>query len=323
MIFFLFLILCPCVLLSQTCQTGRLTQYPIGESGNVPQGTCGFGPVFAEMPDEFKQGQIIAANQDFYNMLKTQPQFENTCTPQSGVSCGQSCGECVLVTGAKGSLTYIIGDICDTPTVGQACAGDMTQFDLNNFNATSLKLVADDPGMEMMSFTTVPCSTSGNIKMYFPGSWSNTINVDLFFFNYKYLLQKVEVLGVGSTNSSKWFSLPRAWLNTFEWRGTSNYSGQSGDIYNGGNGFMVRLTSLYGETVESSNALSIPSVNITQQIFDLGVQFTKSNISNPSQSCAWPGPTSEIYADTIINRMVDGLGYANCTFGSTGCGTYF
>ena len=319
-----FILFCfyPAFLLSQTCQTGRLTQYPIYQSNNKPQGTCAFGPVFSEMPDEFKQGRIIAANQDFYNMFKTLPSFQSSCTPQTGVSCGQSCGECVLVTGAKGSLTYIIGDICDSPNVGQQCAGDMTQFDLNNINATSLKLVADAPGFEMMSFKTVPCSTNGNIKMYFPESGSNKWSVALVFFNYKYILQKAEIMAVGSTKTSTWITLPRDWTNKFVWRGTQNYTGQSGDIYNGGNGFMVRLTSIYGEILQSTKILSIPSTNITQQTFDLGIQFTKSNISQPIQACPWPGPTNEIYSDQIINRMSSGNGYINCTFGSPSCRTY-
>ena len=311
-------------ILSQTCQSGRLTQYPIYSSNKIPQGTCSFGPVYSQMPEEFKQGRIIAANQDFYNRLKTQPTFTNTCTPQSGVSCGQNCGECVLVTGAKGSATYIIGDICDSPTVGQQCAGDMTQFDLNNLNLTDLKLVADSPGMEMMSFKPVPCSTNGNIRMYFPATWSNKWSVNLFFFNYKYPLQKVEILATGNpAKVSNWISLPRDWVNNFEWRGTSNYTGQSGDIYNGGNGFLVRLTSIYGEVLESSITLAIPATNITQNIFDLGIQFSKSNITNPTEPCLWPGPTADIYKDTIINRKSDGLGYSNCIFGSTGCRTFF
>ena len=320
---FLYVNFSPFFILSQTCQTGRLTQYPIGTTKNIPYGTCSFGPVYSEMPDEFKQGRIIAASQDFYNGFKTLPLFTDSCTPQTGVSCGQSCGECVLVTGAKGSLTYIIGDICDSPTVGQQCAGDMVQFDLNNYNATALKLVADAPGMEMMSYKTVPCSTTGNIKMYFPGSWSNKWSVDMVFFNYKYLLQKAEIMGNGSTKTSSWINMPRGWVNTFEWRGTSNYTGQSGDVYNGGTGFKIRLTSIYGEVLESNKTISIPATNITTTIFDLGIQFTKSNISAPTQPCTWPGPTNQVYFDTIINRKSSGLGYTNCTFGSSGCTTLF
>ena len=309
---------------AQTCTAGRLTQYPIGVSNNIPQGTCNFGSVYNLMPAEFKSGRIIAANQDYYNGFKTALTFTTTCTPQNGTSCGLNCGQCILVTGAKGSATFIMADIGDYPTVGIEDAGDMTEFGLNNINSDGLKLVADSPGYEVMDFKPVPCATTGNLGFYFPESGSNKWSVALTFYNHKVPIQKVEIKSNNPQLQNQYIQLPRDWTNKFVWRGTQNYTGQSGDIYNGGTGFQIRITSVFNEVIETNQNYSIPTTNIVTTFFDLGSQFNVSNYGNNS-ACQWSGPTATIYNGTVVNRKYNSnsKNFDTCLEGSSGCKTIF
>lgn len=310
----------------QKCTKGRLTQYPIYMKNGIPQGTCNFGPVYDKMPIEFKQGRIIAANQDYYNGFVTKPNFKETCISKNGVSCGFNCGQCVMVTGAKGTETFIIADIGDVPTVGIEDAGDMVQFAINNNPKNGLLSVADNPGYEYMSFIPVPCSSNGNIGFFFPESGSNKWSVALTLYNYKFPLKKVEVKGAGPNvrTPNEFIELPREWTNKFVWRGVEGYPGQKGDIYNGGNAFQLRITSIFDEVFAPSTLYSIPSTNITTSLFDLGFQFQKNSYSQ-SDFCKWTGPYSKIYDDKVISRKKNWStkNYDSCLVGSSGCRTYF
>jgi len=292
----------------QDCVKGRLTQYTIFALGGVPQGTCNFGSVSDKMPEEFRSGRIIAANQDYYNGFVTNLDFMTTCNPQNGTSCGLRCGECVMVTGARGSASYIIGDIGDYTNSGIENVGDMTQFALNNYQNQAFKQVADDPGYELMTFRPVPCSTTGNIGFFYPESGSNKFSVALTFYNYKVQIQSVEVLGVGQSvnTTNEWAPLIRQWNNKFVWRGVENFAGQSGDIYNGGFGYKLRVTSVFGEVIESSTIFGITHSNTVNTFFDLEAQFKVSKYI-PGGGCLWSGPNPEIYADKVSTRKFNKL----------------
>ena len=298
---------------SQDCLKGRLTQYSIFNLNKIPQGTCSFGPIFNLMPEEFRSGRILAANQDYYNGFVTSLDYTSTCTPQNGTNCGLRCGECVLVTGARGSASYIIGDIGDYTTSGIENVGDMTQFALNNFQNEDWNKIADDPGYELMTFRPVPCSTTGNLGFYFPESGSNKVSVAFLFYNYKIQIKSVEVQGVGESvkTPNDWMPLIRQWNNKFVWRGVENFTGQSGDIYNGGYAFKLRITSIFGEVIQPNDLYAVNNLN---KLYDLGAQFKLSKYI-PGGGCLWSGPTAEIYADKVSNRKLNKLkkNYDKCT----------
>lgn len=314
------------LLSAQACFKGRLTQYPIHSINSIPQGTCGFGPVFSEMPLEFREGRIIAADQDYYNSFKTALDFTSTCNPKIGISCGLNCGQCVLITGAKGSATFMVADIGDYPTVGIQDAGDMPNFAISNLVNESLLKVADAPGMELMSFTPVPCTVSGNIKFYFPESGSNKWSVALTFLNYQVPIKMVEIIGDGPgvRSPNNYIVLPRGWTNKFLWRGVEDYIGQKWDIYNGGDGFRIRITSIFNEIISPNIKYSIPSSNPSTSIFNLGSQF-QSILYNSQKDCKWPGPNAQIYKDKVISRIYNyqTKAYDDCVIGVWGCRTYF
>lgn len=315
-----------CFAHTQTCEKGRLTQYTIYIKQNIPQGTCNFGPVYNEMPLEFKSGRIIAANQDYYNGFKTNLNFKESCQPKNGISCGLRCGQCVMVTGPKGSESFIVADIGDYPNVGIEDAGDMTQFALNNKPNYSLLAVADQPGYEYMTFSPIPCSTNGNVGFFFPESGSNKWSVALTFYNYKVQIKKIEIRGAGPNvrSPNNFIELPRDWTNKYLWRGVEGYLNQKGDIYNGGNAFQLRITSIFDEVIIPGNNFSIPTANISTTLFNLSFQFTKNQF-NQTKKCKWTGPYPRVYDDKVISRKYNWTkkDYDICKVGSSGCRTYF
>eukprot|EP01017_Pseudomicrothorax_dubius_P034223 TRINITY_DN4664_c0_g2_i1.p1 TRINITY_DN4664_c0_g2~~TRINITY_DN4664_c0_g2_i1.p1 ORF type:complete len:440 (+),score=114.43 TRINITY_DN4664_c0_g2_i1:65-1384(+) len=297
-------------------------------------GTCGFGPVFDLMPKEFKESRIIGFSQDAYNGRKTETDFKKTCNPQKGISCGMACGECYEVFGPKGWNTFIQADICDVPVVGIECAGDVVQIDINNVgsgqvsNKETWRSIGDNLGYEVGAYRRVPCSTSGNIGLYLPEPGSNKWSVAATLYNHRIGIAKFEIRGAGQgvRQNNTWIELPRDWTNKFLWRGVENYPNQKGDIYNGGTGFNLRITSIYGEVLEPSKVITIPSSNPDQVRFDLGVQFkVVTDTKNTDASKCPVKMVRYIYKDRVVNRKRtgDNKNFEECQRGSWGCRTYF
>mmetsp|Transcript_19701 Transcript_19701/g.16856 ORF Transcript_19701/g.16856 Transcript_19701/m.16856 type:complete len:367 (+) Transcript_19701:413-1513(+) len=228
----------------------------------------------------------------------------------------------------------MLGDICDVPVVGVECNGSVTQFDINYVGAgqtsgsETYKEVTDAPGYEVMSYRLVPCPTEGNVKFYFPESGSNKWSIAITPYNYYVGIKELLVKGAGSgvNSPNDWISLPRGWTNKFLWRGTEEYPDQEGDIYNGGDSFLVKMISVFDEEIELETAISIPESNPDEERYDMGGQFTiATGLDTSSSSCAWPGPTSYVYWDNVESRKKsdDGLEIESCEIDSEGCRTYF
>ncbi|KAJ5073843.1 btb/poz domain-containing protein [Anaeramoeba ignava] len=290
----------------QTCETGRITRYTVGSSGGHQAGTCGFGPVYNDVA-LFKDNLIVAASQDFYNGFHTNLDFSTTCITQNLVSCGLRCGECVEITGTKGSFPFIVADICDYNAVGEECGQSTTQFDISEFGQTSgeeyWRCLADSLGYEEATYKIIPCPTEGNIGFYMPESGSNSYSVAFTPYNYKVGISKMEKIGAGNgvNTPNDWMELPRSWTNKFEWRGAGSQQipGQSGAIENGGTGFRLRITSLYDEVIES-DIITIPSQNPQDYRYSFNAQFTQTQAY--PLGCPWSGPSRKIYDESVEVR---------------------
>ncbi|KAJ3450386.1 hypothetical protein M0812_06561 [Anaeramoeba flamelloides] len=320
-LYFYFIFISVCLIpttFCTTCNTTRITIYDLNG------GTCGFNPVKDDVP-LFRDGKVLAASQDFYNGRETDLAMEE-CQTTNFINCGQRCGECVTIRGTNGELTFMVADICDYNTVGQQCANDIVQLDINYVGQTSgeeyWRCVGDSLGMEQATYHIVPCPTDDkNIGFYLPESGSNVWSVAFTPYRYSVGVSKMEKKGAGEgvNEDNEWIELPRTWTNKFVWRsdgtGDQKISTHNGKITNGGDSIILRITSINGETIES-NEFKIPDSNPDEARFTFNGQFDSGVQTN---ECPWNGPSEWIYKENVDFRS----GTDSCTWGADNCRAYF
>lgn len=185
------------------------------------QGAAGFGPVYDDMPQLFKDGFIGALDPVEYHR---------------GGANAAAAGECFELAGPYGRTTVIISDTTTAPagtvTVGRSF------FDLGP-NAYQVLSGGPATGGLTAGARLVPAPVTGNLKFFVPNT-SGPFYAEFRPYNHRAGVSKLEIQNSGS---STWIELPRNVTNSF--------------VFNSGTGgvtqllfpLQVRVTSRFGEVV--------------------------------------------------------------------------
>lgn len=252
--------------LDSTCRFARATRYPIARKAGVPQGTCGFGPVAADMPDLFQKGYVTAPNEAFYN--------------RGGVPAA-ACGECFELSGSVGAITVMAADICDIACCDN-CRGDVVAFDVDD---SHWKEIVDQTGGNVsVGYHPVACPVSGNLKAYFTSGYQAGDRFRLVVYNHRIGVDAVEFKGSASgATKGAWVPLVRTVDNYFDWTGR-------GDA---GLPITLRVKSTKGQWVEFA---PLDKLSADLKIVATG-QFDDPALGGAT--CAWPGPEDWVYKDAL------------------------
>lgn len=196
------------------------------------QGSADYGPLYADMPQIFKDGYVTAIASTEFNR---------------GGEIAAAAGECYELAGPFGSTTVIVSDEAPSPPAGTVDAG-RGYFDLG---LEPFKVLSGGPvdGILTVSSRLVPAPVTGNVKLYVvPGS--NPFYMALRPFNHRAGVSKMEFLNNGS---SSWVTMSRQAGNRFV------YTGGPQVVYP----VQVRVTSRFGEVVTIPG---ISSLNDGQKI---------------------------------------------------------
>lgn len=186
-------------------------------------GTAGFGPVYDDMPQLFKDGFIGALDPVEYNR---------------GGQNAAAAGECFELAGPFGRTTVIISDTTTAPA-GTVTAG-RSFFDLGP-NAYEVLSGGPESGALTAGVRLVPAPVTGNVKFFVPVS-SGPFYAEFRAYNHRAGVSKLEIRNNGS---STWIELPRNITNSFVF--TSGTGGAAQLLYP----LQVRVTSRFGEVVSS------------------------------------------------------------------------
>ncbi|WP_367870427.1 hypothetical protein [Luteolibacter sp. Populi] len=157
------------------------------------QGAAGFGPIYADMPQIFKDGFIGALSPTEYHR---------------GGENAAAAGECYELAGPFGRVTVMITDLTDAPP-GTVDVG-RSFFDLGETAYPPLSGGAVT-GALTAGMRLVPAPVTGNVKLYVvPGS--SIYYTELRPYNYRAGINKVEIQSNGSTD---WVNMPRSASNSF------------------------------------------------------------------------------------------------------------
>ena len=204
-------------------------------------GAAGFGPVYDDMPQIFKDGFIGALAPAEYHR---------------GGQNAAAAGECFELAGPYGRTTVIISNLTDAPP-GTVDVG-RSFFDLG---PEAFKVLSGGSGSGAVTagVRLVPAPVTGNVKLLVPTS-SSPYYVELRPYNYRAGVSKVEILNSGS---STWLNLPRSQFNSFVFSGGGSTPQLLFPV-------QVRVTSRFGEVVSFPPIASLTS---NQRITGLA-QFT-------------------------------------------------
>eukprot|EP00667_Euglena_gracilis_P001470 EG_transcript_1467 len=242
--------------------------------------TCNFGGnnPLSGMPQLYKDGYLLAVSQDLYHgrhVPQDNADWEVACTPENTTyadadqgknMCGQSCGECLLVTGPAGSAVFMVNEIADYAAVGQNGLG--INLHLNKSHSSMVRRW--DGVSKDIQYKVVPCPTSGSIRVRVWGYFS-TVSAFFVVYNHRVGLRAVHSRG-GIGGDRAWVPLVRDWTNRWRWEANCQYgcatcpayqcNASAGTVWRGGAGrlFDLRLTSATGEQVICAN---LSAVNIT------------------------------------------------------------
>ena len=205
------------------------------------EGSAGFGAVYDDMPQIFKDGFIGALSPTEYHR---------------GGENAAAAGECYELAGPFGRTTVIISNLTDAPP-GTVDMG-RSFFDLG---PQAFKVLSGGPesGGVTAGVRLVPAPVTGNVKLLVPTS-SSPYYVEFRPYNYRAGVSKVEILNSGS---STWLNLPRSQFNSFVFSGGGSTPQLIFPI-------QVRVTSRFGEVVSFPPIASLTS---NQRITGLA-QFT-------------------------------------------------
>ena len=245
---------------SETCGSVRLTEYAASNSG----GWCEF-PREANFLPQFVRDGLTGA----------------IAEPWNGSSYdgdpGESCGECWEIDTINATEIIMIADLC--PIEGNPlCAGGHFHIDLASEAADALGGGANDEA----SARRVPCPVTGNVHIRVLDR--NPTYLRFAPMNHRLPIRAVEFRGAGPG-----VAVDNPWTPATRSGGAWNLSGNA----RGGTGISLRITSVQGEVVESTEVIPLEGgsgVNI-----DLGVQLTDQAPSNGG-ACEFV-PPAVIYAE--------------------------
>jgi len=245
-----------------TCGSVRLTAYAAGTTGWCEWNrTASFLPVFV------RDGLTAAIAEPFNGS-------------SYGGAPGESCGECWEVDTLGGTEVVMIHDLC--PVAGNApCNGSHFHFDLASEAGDALMA----GGMDEGSARRVPCPVNGNIHAQINDQ--NPTYLRVAFMNHRLPIRSAEIRGAGPGVAAD-----NPFVAFVRSGGAFQVSGPGRPLANGGNGLVIRLTSVAGETVEGT--IAIPASGANGTTVDLGAQFTSPGAAGPS--CAFT-PPGDIYVD--------------------------
>lgn len=198
------------------------------------EGAAGFGAIYDDMPQIFKDGFIGALSPTEYHR---------------GGENAASAGECYELAGPFGRTTLMISDLTTAPP-GTIEVG-RSFFDIGT-NAFKVLTGGPADGALTAEARLVPAPVTGNVKLFvIPGS--NIYYTQLRPYNYRAGVSKVELQNNGS---STWVDLPRSTFNSFIYQVAGSVPPMAFPV-------QVRVTSRFGEVVTFS---SIPSMADNQKI---------------------------------------------------------
>lgn len=231
-------------------------------------GAAGFGPVYDDMPQLFKDGFIGALDPVEYNR---------------GGANAAAAGECYELAGPFGRTTVIISDTTTAPA-GTVDVG-RSFFDLGP-NAYQVMSGGPATGALTAGMRLVPAPVTGNVKCFVPTA-SGPFYAEFRPYNYRAGVSKLEIRNAGS---STWLELPRSAYNSF--------------VFNGSGGVPLllfplglRVTSRFGEVVDFPAILAA----VSNQRFTASAQFTVF-----PESALAPVPERRlrpIYHDSLTNVL--------------------
>jgi expansin (peptidoglycan-binding protein) len=241
--------------------------FPLDGDGYPTDGVAGFGPVADDMPQLYKDGYVMAVNEELFN-----------AGPEGGSGEAAMAGETYEVAGPDGTITLMVADM-------SLSTGGANQIDIHR--PVWEEMYFGSAGAIPVALRWVPAPVSGNLKLYFT-SGSNQWYFGITVYNHRIGVAKVEVMGSpGGATGGQWMELPRDFINRFEHLAAA-------DI---GLPITVRVTSKQGEQVLFGPIASIAEGN---RHTALG-QFT--NLAPDTLPVTWPGPPAEIYIDALEDRQ--------------------
>lgn len=256
------------------CRLARVVGYP-GDGT-----TCGFqrgGP--AMLPQLLRDGYHIAPNEAFYNLTWLDGGFDTGHAP--------ACGECLELTGPRGTLVGMVNEICDA-AASAACGEPVVTFAVNT---ARLGEIAYTNGYSAVSYRWVPCPGNDKpgliIKNYPPPILNN---IEVTPYNERVPVRKVELRGP-AYDAGVWATGAPLWVGRY------NFYVSNG-VTNPGFPAEFRLTSEQGET------LTFPPLPAFTQIptdMTIGLHVATTQFSNQRDTdvgtCAWVGVPPVVYDD--------------------------
>ncbi|HJX40680.1 MAG TPA: hypothetical protein VJ345_04380 [Anaerolineales bacterium] len=241
--------------------------FPVDGDGYPTDGVAGFGPVADDMPQLYKDGYVMAVNEELFN-----------AGPEGGSGNAAMAGETYEVAGPDGTITLMVVDL-------GLSTGGANQIDINR--SAWEELYAGSAGALPAALRWVPAPVSGNLKLYFT-SGSSQWYFGITVYNHRVGVAKVEVMGSpGGSTAGQWTELPRDILNRFEHLAAA-------DI---GLPITVRVTSKQGEQL-----LFGPIASIAEGARHTALgQFT--NLAPDTLPVTWPGPPAAIYTNALEARQ--------------------
>ncbi|RYD27901.1 MAG: hypothetical protein EOP86_23880, partial [Verrucomicrobiaceae bacterium] len=192
-------------------------------------GEAGYGPIYADMPQIYKDGYVSALHTTDYN--------------RGGLSAGAA-GECYELVSAYGRTTVMIHDSAPSAPAGTISAG-RGYFDLGAapFNVLS---GGNPSGILTATARLVPAPVTGNVKLFVaPGS--SIYYMALIPFNHRAGIDSIEILNNGS---SLWHGMTRAAGGRFAYMAGGSLPLLSYPV-------QIRVTSRFGESVVFTSVSSL------------------------------------------------------------------
>jgi hypothetical protein len=227
---------------SDTCGSIRLTSYTAGTSGwcEIPR-NASFLPTFV-------RDGLTGAIAEPWN------------GSSYGGAAGEACGECWEIDTINDTRVVMITDLC--PIQGNPlCAGGHFHVDLATEAAAALGGGANDEG----SARRVPCPVSGNVHVRI--SDRNPSYMRFALMNQRLPIRSVEFRGAGAGVAAD-----NPWTAGERSGGAWQVTQMGPALARGGTGIVLRITSVQGEVVESTEILATTGGNGVN--VDLGVQLT-------------------------------------------------
>ena len=162
-----------------------------------------------------------------------------------------ACGECMKVTGKKGSVTVRVVDSCPIDTPDNDCGDTNADLDLS---AQAFAAIEDPSvGMANITFQVVPCAVTGTMEFEFKSGstqWWTAVQVR----NHREPIATVEYSQAGD-----WINMPRT---------DDNYFTADNGVGDQPQGLPLRITSVYGQVVLETLPIDDSKVLTGQHQFD-------------------------------------------------------